>query len=709
MSEHRHTNRLIGETSPYLLQHAHNPVDWYPWGEEALRRAKEENKPILLSVGYSACHWCHVMERESFENEEIAALMNAHFVNVKVDREERPDIDHIYMSAVQMLAGQGGWPMTVFLTPDGKPFYGGTYYPPEDRYGRPGFPRILQAVAEAWRERREQIEQQSEEILRHLKQMSALDLPAKAATQEIFDRAYQQLRMSFDRRLGGFGDAPKFPQPMILDFLLRYAVRTREREPLEMALFTLEKMAFGGIYDQLGGGFHRYSTDSYWLVPHFEKMLYDNAQLALTYLRAYQITGDAFYRRIVEETLDYVRREMTAPFGGFYSTQDADSEGEEGRFFVWTEEEIREILGSDDAALFCRYYDVTPRGNWEHKNILNVTAPPDAFARAVRMEPEAFLQRLEAMRRRLFEAREKRIKPGRDEKVLVSWNGLMLAAFADAGAVLRRADYLQTAVNNAEFVLREMYRAPGAGEAARLMHTGKEVLVEEPMHPAQRAAAFRVAPIPGFLEDYAAYADGLLRLYEATFERRWLEAARALADAILERFSDPNGGFFSTAADAERLIERPKDIMDNATPSGNSVALEALLRLAILTGEERYRGPAVYALQQLGEMAAQHPQAFGRLLCALDLLVGPSQELAVVGAREDPGTQALLAVARESYYPNLLLALSDPSDPLPDDLPLLESRAMQDGRPTAYLCENYACQQPTSDPQTLLAQLRAGR
>jgi hypothetical protein len=709
MSEPRHTNRLIGETSPYLLQHAHNPVDWYPWGAEALGLAKAEGKPILLSVGYSACHWCHVMERESFENEETAALMNAHFVNIKVDREERPDIDHIYMSAVQMLAGQGGWPMTVFLTPDGKPFYGGTYYPPEDRYGRPGFPRILQAVAEAWRERREQIEQQSEEILRHLKEMSALNLSARAATEEIFDRACQQLRMSFDRRLGGFGDAPKFPQPMILDFLLRYAVRTQEREPLEMALFTLEKMAFGGIYDQLGGGFHRYSTDSYWLVPHFEKMLYDNAQLALTCLRAYQITGDAFYRRIVEETLDYVRREMTAPFGGFYSAQDADSEGGEGRFFVWTEEEIKTILGSDDAALFCRYYDVTPRGNWEHKNILNVTAPPDAFARAVRMEPEAFLERLEAMREKLFAEREKRVKPARDEKILVSWNGLMLAAFADAGAVLRRADYLQTAVNNAEFVLREMYRAPDAGEAARLMHTGKEVSIEEPIHPTQRAAAFRVAPIPGFLEDYAAYADGLLRLYEATFDRRWLEAARALGDAILERFADPNGGFFSTAIDAEALIERPKDIMDNAVPSGNSVALEALLRLAILTGEERYRGPAAYALQQLGEMAAQHPQAFGRLLCALDLLVGPSQELAIIGAREDPGTQALLAVARDNYYPNLLLALSDPSDPSPDYLPLLEARPMQDGKPTAYLCENYACRQPTDDPQTLLAQLRAGR
>jgi len=700
MTRQSHTNRLAGETSPYLLQHAHNPVDWYPWGEEALRRAREEDRPILLSVGYSACHWCHVMERESFESEEIAALMNAHFVNVKVDREERPDIDHIYMNAVQLMTGQGGWPMTVFLTPDGKPFYGGTYYPPDDRYGRPGFPRVLRAVAEAWKSRRAEIEEQGTTLVAHMRRMTESGLPANPVTPAVLDQAYQVLRRTFDMHLGGFGSAPKFPQPMNLDFLLRYARRTNREEPLQMAAFTLKRMAFGGIYDQLGGGFHRYSTDAYWLVPHFEKMLYDNAQLAQTYLRAYRMTGDPLFRRITEETLDYVRREMTGPEGGFYSAQDADSEGEEGKFFVWSLDEVTEVLGEEDAALFSRFYGVTERGNWEGHSILNVTAPLDAFARSLGLEPAVFEARLVEMRRKLFERREQRVKPGCDEKILTAWNGLMLAAFAEAAAVLERADYLQAALNNAEFVLRELYHG------GRLMRTGKSV--ESSPLTTRHALRFQVAPIPGFQEDYACYADGLLRLYEATFNRRWLDAARELADAMLDLFADPDGGFFNTARDAEQLVERPKDIMDNAVPSGNSVAVDVLLRLAILTGEDRYRQPAVGVLRQLAEAMARHPQAFGRLLGAADFYVGPVKELAIIGALDQPGTRALLDAARAEYRPNLVIALAEPGDARAADLPLLADRLPLGGKPTAYVCENYVCRQPTTEPEILAEQLRAG-
>ena len=712
-----HTNRLANETSPYLLQHGHNPVDWYPWGQEALNRAREENRPILLSVGYSACHWCHVMERESFEDEQIAELMNRWYVCVKVDREERPDIDHIYMSAVQMMTGQGGWPMTVFLTPDGKPFYGGTYYPPEDRYGRPGFPRILHAVAEAWENRRSEIEEQGGAMVANMRQMSEVDLPESPVTPDLLDRAFQKLRAGWDMRLGGFGGAPKFPQPMILDFLLRYAHRTKRAEPRNMAIFTLEKMAQGGIYDQLGGGFHRYSTDEYWLVPHFEKMLYDNAQLAQSYLHAYQATGDAFYRRIAEETLDYVRREMTAPEGGFYSAQDADSEGVEGKFFVWSQAEVEEVLGAEDALLFSRFYDVTPRGNWEHANILNATAPEESFARSLKMEPEELATRLAEMRHRLFERREQRIKPHRDEKVLTAWNGLMVAAFADAAAILGRDDYRDTAVANAEFVLDNLY------ENGRLWRTGKAEEEKkrrrgdkergrggdaEETNTQHRTpnAGFRVSPIPGFLEDYAYYADGLLRLYEATADWRWLDSAKELVDVMVELFADPEGGpFFSTPVDGEQLVERPRDLTDNATPAGNSVAVDVLLRLAVLTADQDYQRRAASILRQMNPLVAEHPSAFGRLLGAVDFYIGPVKELAVVGSMDDSATRALLAAARASYQPNMVVAVANPADTGHIELPLLQDRPMLDGKPTAYLCENYACQIPTTEPDQLAAQL----
>ena len=704
------TNRLARETSPYLLQHARNPVDWYPWGPEALNRAREEQRPILLSVGYSACHWCHVMERESFENPEIAAIMNRHFVCIKVDREERPDIDQIYMNAVTMMTGQGGWPMTVFLTPDGKPFYGGTYYPPHDLYGRPGFPRVLEAVAEAWRERRTEIEEQGGLLIQEMKGRSTLDLAPAPVTPYLLDTAFSNLRQGFDGRFGGFGGAPKFPQPMIVDFLLRYAKRSRRDEPLRMAELTLEKMAFGGMYDQLGGGFHRYSTDAHWLVPHFEKMLYDNAQLAHTYLRAYQLTGDGLYRRIVEETLDYVRREMTAPEGGFYSSQDADSEGEEGKFFVWTAAEVEAVLGKEDAAFFDRFYDVSERGNFEEKNVLNVPAAPDAFARSIGMDPRELEGRLAEMRRKLFEARELRVKPGRDEKIVTAWNGLMLATFADAGAVLERADYLQTAINNAEFLLREMARD------GTVMRTGKhdhrhpvadDGSGVEGAHPLLQSTGFRVAPIPGFLEDYATLTDGLLHLYEATFRREYLDSAVELANRMMERFADPAGGFFDTASDAETLALRPKDEMDNATPAGNSVAVEALLDLGVLTGSEEYYNRAADVLRRAKGALERHPHAFGRLLCAADFFVGPVKEVAVIGPMEDSATQKLINTVRREFRPNAVLAAAEPGDSGSAQIPLLAEREMVGGKPTAYVCENYACKQPVTEVPDLEQQLAA--
>ncbi len=696
MAEHTHTNRLAGETSPYLQQHAHNPVDWFPWGEEALDRAKEEGKPILLSVGYSACHWCHVMERESFENEQIAAIMNEDFINIKVDREERPDIDHIYMTAVQMMTGQGGWPMTMFLTPDGKPFYGGTYFPPDDRYGRPGFPRVLQSVSEAWKERRSDVEQQAGALTGEIRSRSEMGLQATPVLPDLFDRAYGSMRSGFDLRLGGFAGAPKFPQPMVLDFLLRYHKRSNRQEPLEFVRLTLDKMAFGGMYDQLGGGFHRYSTDEFWLAPHFEKMLYDNAQLAQTYLRAYQATGDAFYRRIVEETLDYVLREMTGPEGAFYSTQDADSEGEEGKFFVWTPAEIEAVLGQSDAELFCGFYDVTERGNFEGKSILNVTVAPDAYARSVGSNTEDLESRLAEMRKKLYDAREARVKPGRDEKILTAWNGMMLAAMAEAAAVFERKDYKLAAIRNAEFVHGRLMRN------GRLMRTGK---ADGESGKGGEGENFKVAPIQAFLEDYACYADGLLRLYEATFDRQWLERAAELSQVMSELFSDEEGRFYNTAHDAETLVDRPRDLTDNATPSGNSVAVEVLLKLAILTGRDEYWESAATVLRSLASAMERHAPAFGRLLSAADLYIGPVKELAIIGPSTEPATSALLKAARSGYYPNMLVVVSVPTASVADGLPILADRPMIDGKPTAYLCEDYACKQPTTDPQELARQL----
>ncbi len=681
-------NRLIHETSPYLLQHADNPVDWYPWGSEALKLAKDTDKPILLSVGYSACHWCHVMEHESFENIEIAFLMNQYFVSIKVDREERPDIDHIYMNSVQIMSGQGGWPMTVFLTPDGKPFYGGTYYPPDDRYGRPGFGKILQAVATAWREKRDEIIDQGEVMAEQLNAMSQVPGLSSDLSSGLLDSAVKKLSNDFDDRLGGFGSAPKFPQPMMLDFLLRYAHRTGSDSVKQMAIFTLDRMALGGICDQLSGGFHRYATDEYWLVPHFEKMLYDNAQLAVSYLHAFQITGDAFHKKVAVEILEYVIREMSSSDGGFYSAQDADSEGVEGKFFVWKDGEVRDILGAEDFAIFSRLFDVTPRGNWENSNILNLSAPIDSFAKSLGQDPYTFESRIDEMRKKLFDYREARIKPMRDDKILTSWNGMMLAAFAEAAAIFDDERYRRVAISNAEFILRELYRD------GILLRTGKH-----------SHGTFTASSIPGFLEDYANLADGLLRLYAATFDLKWLTTADTIVSTMLRLFKDEEGKLFDTPYDGQALICRPCDNMDNATPAGNSVAVDVLLRLAVLTGKSKYRNVAETILKRMVGIMGQHPGAFGRALSAVDFAIGPTREIAIVGDTMNAELAQMVAAVQRLYMPNTVVQVSTDSTEGTSNYPILRDKRALDGLPTAYICENYACQSPINDIETLLTNL----
>ena len=699
-TSYTHTNRLIHETSPYLLQHAHNPVNWYPWGEEALQKAQSEDKPILLSVGYSACHWCHVMERESFEDEEIAATMNKHFISIKVDREERPDIDGIYMQAVQALTHQGGWPMTVFLMPDGRPFYGGTYFPPRDRhYGPqtlPGFERVLLTMAELYATQRKDVEEQAEQLARYLRQQSGVPLrslrgapaPEKVSLNLLVGAA-RELASEFDGTRGGFGGAPKFPNTMALEFLLRlhlHRLRGELSEPvnpteLEMLEMTLRRMAHGGIYDQLGGGFHRYSVDDEWLVPHFEKMLYDNALLSRLYLHVYLVTGEAFCQRVATQTLDYIVREMTSPEGGFYSTQDADSEGEEGKFFLWTPAEVEKLLPARDAQLFMLYYDVSERGNFEGKNILRVAKKAAVIAESAGVSEEELKAALQRGRDALFAAREQRVRPARDEKILTAWNGLMLRSFAEAARHLQRADYLQVAQRNAAFLLRELSRD------GRLLRTYKDGR----------------AHLNGYLEDYLFLADGLLALYEADFETRWFREARRLVDEAIQLFADEqNGGFFDTGSDHETLLSRPKDIMDNATPAGNSVAADVLLRLAAWTGEEDYRRRADDYLRPLSELMLKLPQSFGYALGALDFALSPAREIAIAGDAGQQGTQSLLAVVNRRYLPNSVLACAGPANAeAARNIPLLADRPLKDGQPCAYVCQNFACQAPVTTGEEL--------
>jgi uncharacterized protein YyaL (SSP411 family) len=684
MTSHKHTNNLINETSPYLLQHAHNPVDWYPWGEAALNRARAEDKPILLSIGYSACHWCHVMEHESFENEEIARLMNENFVNIKVDREERPDLDQIYMNAVQMMTGQGGWPMTMFLTPAGVPFYGGTYFPPHDRYNMPGFPRILASVAEAYRSQPDQVANTATAMLGELRRVGLAESSQQDLTTELLDSAVRKISANYDHTNGGFGGAPKFPPAMNLEFLLHTHYRKGSVEALEMVEHTARKMSEGGMYDQLGGGFHRYSVDAKWLVPHFEKMLYDNALLSRMYLHLYQVNGSAEARRIAEETLDYVVREMTDAGGGFYSSQDADSEGEEGKFFVWSREEILETLGQHDGNLFCEYFDVTAAGNFEGQNILHITSPIQDVAEKNKLSTEELKAILDLSRQKLFALREQRIKPGRDEKVLTAWNGLMLASFAEAAAILERPDYRKVAEANARFLLDRLQKD---GLLLRTYKNGQ-------------------AKLNGYLEDYACLIDGLISLYEATGELNWIQSALSLADKMVEQFWDENeGGFFFTGKSHEELIVRSKEFMDNATPSGNSIATLGLLRLSLLTGNDDYRRRATAVLRLLADQIRRYPSAFGFALKALDFYLDSPLEAVMVGASA-PRLDHLLRTVWQTYLPNRVIAVCrqdyDQAEAL---VPLFIGRNTLETQPTAFICRANTCQEPVSTPEALAKQL----
>ena len=676
------------ESSPYLLQHSQNPVDWYAWGDDALRRAREEDKPILLSIGYSACHWCHVMAHESFEDAAIARIMNENFVNIKVDREERPDLDAIYMQAVQTMTGHGGWPLTAFLTPDGEPFYGGTYFPPEERPGMPAFPRVLQSVAEAYRTKKQEIVRSARQLVDRLQDATPAPTGVQQLTEDILRQAYVVLQPEFDGEQGGFGAAPKFPQPMVYDYLLRYQGRMADTEALSMAELTLTNMARGGIYDQVGGGFHRYSTDAQWLVPHFEKMLYDNALLSQLYLHAYQATGNPLYRSVAVETLEYVQREMTSPEGGFYSTQDADSEGEEGKFYVWTPQEIDDVLGREDGAVCRRYFGVSEQGNFEGHNILHIPRAPEAVAQEIGMGLEQLEAVVQRARARLYSERAERTWPARDEKILTGWNGLMLQSFAEAAAILGRDDYRQVAEVNAAFILE------------RLRHEGRLL----------RSYKDGQAKVLGYLEDYSFLIDGLLSVYEATFQRRWLDEARSLAEEMVALFWDAEKGvFFDTGHDHESLVARPRDVFDNAIPSGSSVAVSVLLRLGVFFDDEDFRRRAAIALRSVADFVARFPTGMGRWLCALDFYLSMPQEIAIVGRREEPATKALLEVVFGQYLPNKVVAGCDPGDAEgARGIPLLLGREQGQQNLTAYVCQNYACQFPTAEPETLAEQLAAG-
>ena len=675
------SNRLVEETSPYLLQHADNPVHWFAWGEQALAAAKESQKPVLLSIGYSSCHWCHVMAHESFEDDDTARYMNEHFVNIKVDREERPDIDDIYMKAVQGLTGQGGWPLTVFLTPDGKPFFGGTYFPPVARMNMPSFRQVMEAVMEAWRERRQQVEEQSDKLRDFIAEHTAFDLSPTALTLSTLREAGESIQANYDPIHGGFGAAPKFPQAMSLDFLLRRYHRTQDLSLLNAITNTLDCMARGGIYDQIGGGFHRYSVDAQWLVPHFEKMLYDNALLSRVYLDAYMRTRNPLYKRIACETLDYVRREMTDPSGGFYSAQDADSEGEEGKYYVWTPAEIEAVLGAEDARVFGEYYGVTAEGNFEGKNILFLTGGTEVgFG-------DEDTQRIRAvLNPKLLHARAERVKPETDTKVISGWNGLMLQSFAQAARQLGREEDVESALANGEFLLGTMV------ENGQLAHT----------YTPGKAAGL------GFLEDYGSVAVGFLALYELTFDTKWFAAARSLCDTMLQGFYDGEGEFFDTSTRHEELIVRPRNLFDNAVPAGTSLACDALLRIFAYTGDSTYSGPVEATLRLQAGALGKAPSAFGRMLCVADSLLAPIKEVAIVGDPAGKDTQSLLESINAQYAPDVLLAARRPEDAAAAEVvPLLAERQQVAGQATAYVCRQFVCRKPTTDPGTLREQVAA--
>jgi len=680
-------NRLADAASLYLRQHADNPVDWYPWGAEALERAKKENKPIFLSIGYSACHWCHVMAHESFEDEKIAAVMNEHFVNIKVDREERPDLDQLYMTAVQLMTGRGGWPMSVFLTPELEPFYGGTYWPPTRRMGMPGFEEVLRAVAEAWKDRPEQAAEQARRLTENIRRSGQLAAPAGEGdiSADLLPGAFTELRQIYDQQHGGFGGAPKFPHPMSVCWLLRYWRRSGEPAAREMALTTLDKMARGGIYDHLGGGFHRYSVDAEWLVPHFEKMLYDNALLTVSYVEAFQATGEQRFADVARETLDYITADMTSPEGGFYSTRDADSEGEEGLFYVWTIDELNEVLGAEDGQLIADVYGATRGGNFEGRNILHLKQSIPDWAEHHGHDVEQLSERLDACREKLLSHRSGRVPPNRDEKVLVFWNGLMIHAFALAGGALAEPQYVATAGRAADFLLEQLWKNN------TLSHMW----------------AAGAAHGTGYLDDYAALANALITLYEADFQPRWIEAAVAISEQMIVRFHDEEqGGFYYTAADSPDLIARTKDTIDSSTPSGNSLAATLLVRLGHLTGNQRMLEIARQTVTLAVPLMERTASGTSQMLIALDGLLGPLHQIVVAGSPDEEDTQAVLADLRRRFIANYVLALNpggdDEADLPPALAPLLQDKTPGAENLSAYVCHDFTCLEPARGHEAIL-------
>lgn len=676
----KHNNRLIHETSPYLLLHAHNPVDWYPWSEEALKRAQKEDKPILLSIGYSSCHWCHVMEKESFENETIAQIMNERFINIKVDREERPDLDEIYMNAVQVMIGSGGWPMTVFLTPDLVPFHAGTYFPPEDRGGIPGFPKVLVVVSDYYRSHREEVHTVEAQVKHALRQITEMAPSQEAMDEKILTKAYETLESQFDPIYGGFGKAPKFPSGMTLSFLLRYWKSAGAKKALEMVENTLKKMAKGGIYDHLGGGFHRYSVDDRWLIPHFEKMLYDNALLSRTYFEAYQATQNEMYRGVANEILNFVLREMKSPEGGFYSTQDADSEGIEGKFYVWTRDQIKEILGKENGTPFCAYYGVTSQGNFEGKSsVLYIASSLEKVSELYGIAPPKLENLLERGRKQLYANREKRIRPRRDEKILTSWNGLMISSFVDGFKITGDQLYLDGAKKAASFILREMRKE---GVLMRVFKQGK-------------------SQWKGYSEDYAFFIQALIDLYEATFEMDWVKEAEDLSQRMIHQFWDnKHGGFFFSGKENETLIARSKSPYDNATPSSNSVAVFNLIRLGYLTGEESLKKKAGQILQLFFNFLSEHPSGFTHMLSGLSLFLNP-EEIGIIGSRNDLKTQSMVKEIYLAYLPHKILSLRDPQELIEGNwFPFIREKGDVEA-PTVFICKGFTCMPPAKDEKEL--------
>jgi len=680
------TNHLANENSPYLLQHAENPVDWYPWGEEALTRARAEDKPIFLSIGYAACHWCHVMAHESFEDPATAAIMNEHFINIKVDREERPDLDGIYMQATAAMTGSGGWPMSVFLSPDLKPFYAGTYFPPVRRFNMPSFTELLTSLARAWKEERAEVEVVGERVAQHLRS-KVTTAKGELPSAETLDTAAQSILESYDWGYGGWGSAPKFPQPMTIEFLLRRAASASplRHQALKASVHALEAMSRGGMYDVVGGGFARYSTDNFWRVPHFEKMLYDNAQLALAYLHGHLLTGDARFRRVTEETLDFILRELTHPDAGFYSSLDADSEGEEGRFYVWTHDAIMDLLGPD-FEFFKAAYGLTLQGNWEGKTVLQRALDDASLAARFGLEPGEVQAKLTKAHARLLEARGSRVRPGTDDKVLVMWNALALTAFAEAARYLGRVDYLEAARRNARFLLDN------------LLHDGR-------LYRSWRGGQARHN---AYLEDYAGLALGLLALYQSDPDPRWYRAALELADEMMEDFSDPDGGFFDTRDDHETLLLRPKDVQDNATPSGSALALSALLRFAAYGDRLEWRSAAEEMLASMRDTLLRYPTAFAQWLCAADFAAGPEHEVAILGSPDDPRTRTLMKELWSAYRPRLVAGASD-HPPAASSPALLADRPLVNDAPTAYVCTGLVCLLPVNSPEEMAAQLAIDR